>query len=474
MTDQPTTTPKASEAKPKKLNAQRTQARKDFKKPDPNKLRELESEFDSYKPSEHGNVSIYLQEELQDRITVPYVQAADEFASVKNLTELDRQDLQYDTQLMANLSVSKKLLQSMPESSKKEVQQWDDLAKDQFFLPPNLWALLANLGKFDLDDYVVRYPYGGQDVNRSILKALKNFHRRRGFDIYPGIIVAPFNDQDRLAWADVDPTVIVWPIDSSTQWIRDQSKRWLNEYLKNPIVVQVDIGPGEGEDHVPHLVEATFSYPFIDLEGSSADVLERIAAWSELLIENIHPDRAAVVYAALMTIWETRWTKNHIMTFEELGIDIPLIAADHPWEALRAMNVKIFNEREWHEDNTVEYLEAALRHLSKKQRVFHDFLEMVEMPRDHVFGTVAQLAPVAADQMQFTRDSEIDFTYYRIKNNVVSNVYHRYSDTGSIVAGIIGGFTSKVDFHPNYETRIRSNPASLLNRTLRPDVKRLS
>lgn len=478
MTDQPTTTPKASEAKPKKLNAQRTQARKDFKKPDPNKLRELETEFDSYKPSEHGNVSIYLQEELQDRLALPYVQASDEFATVKNLDQEDRQDLQYDTQLMANLAVSKKLLQSMPESSMKEVLRWDDLKKDQYFIPPNLWALIANLGKFDQDDYVVRYPYGGQDVNRTIIKALKNFNRRRGFQAYQGIIVAstqigPGMDQ-LIPWNEVQPAELVWPIDSSTQWIRDQSKRWLTSYLSNPIQVNVDIGEGEGDEHVPLIVQATFSYPYIDLEGSSDVVLDRIAVWSETLIDGIHPDRQAVVAAALMTIWETRWSRNITMTFADMGVHIPIIEEMHSYEALALMNVKLVIEREWHDDNSSEYLEAALRHLSKKQRVFNDFLEMIEMPRENAFGTVAQLAPITNDMMQLTRDGEIDFTYYRIKNNVVSNVFHRYADTGSIVAGVIGGFTSRVDFHPNFETRIRSNPQSLLTRTLRPDIKRLA
>jgi len=422
--------------------------------------------FSDYTEIKRNNVDVTFDMTLPSRLASGYVKQAAEFANY-SMAPVDNYDQQVITHSLVDLTVVRKLMLSSPQSELSEIARLKDIADHELFSPKNLCAVVSNIGKFELDDYTARLKYGTQDIYRILLGMCKRMNVHKDFhDRYDTPVWNYDDDGERLdpiPWHELDPGQVVLPSDSSTRWIKDQAKKFLDKAYEHDWIVQ----DADGNDiHV--------SYPHLSISNNSDKQLRAVAAWMNKLSVH-HPDYAKVAAAGICTAWRTIWTQRSDTPFNQLEPDFPDWYDNTPEALLRLVDVHVWRPSATlmlSGRDTISMIRDIHHTVKSHQGHFAKFLDLVKMPDDK-FGTEAQMFPL--DEDDFVSRPMLGFPeidYYEQRFDVHSSVIAKFKNKGNAVVGIAAGLSNNVEVSNNFIARVNGNPVTLLRQILSPDFKR--
>jgi len=345
---------------------------------------------------------------------------------------------------------------STPLSQDEEIKPITDFLKFDLQYPKAAITAIDNLGKFEIDDFVGRLKYQSQDIARILVKVCQQMDKHPRFQgryacprppNWPAGPQAP-------TWADTNVDTVVVPSSSSSRWIRDQAAT----YLDAAFDVTWEMTDAEG-----HVFQV--SYPKLKISKSIEQQTRNVADWLEKLSEHM-PDVETVVCAGLLTAWDDDWWQGH--TFAVLVPDFPEWIPNTPLDVLRIMNVHRIN---YYTNDLVPFIKAIADHLVTLTPVLTEFLDLFSQP-ENKFGSEAQLIPLRSDQFKDKRMFGITDTQVKeIKRGAVGRTVSKVKNKGLVVAGLLFGFSSKVEVSDNYLAQVNGDPNNLRIQYLKSDFK---
>lgn len=270
--------------KPKRQTKTRTEARSKFNSPRGKTELAVDPDFLGFSNPKRVNVELTMSESFPVRVGEEYVEQEVQYQRQKGYTNNDDR---LSSLAMPLLCVLKQMWNTLPASSLDDAKHLTFL-KEEMFVPANLYAIISNFGKFDYNEFVVRYRYDVQDMYQLVLYVCKLMSQHGDFRNFVGLDLPRWEEADgggadweRVAWADVEPYAIVMPIQSSTNWIKDQS----NSYLERAYNTNFEINAVRGPNN--EIYRRTVRMPRFASGGTRREKIQAIAAWLPLLEADI-------------------------------------------------------------------------------------------------------------------------------------------------------------------------------------------
>lgn len=452
--------PTAKSNKPRKDSPLRQQAKSMFNAAAP----PMSSDrfFSDYVEMKRNNVELIFDEELPARIAAPYVKQAQLYAKNK-LYDDDDQDVQIETEALVSLTVSRKIMLATPQSEVADLARIKDIADHELFVPKNLAALVANIGKFELDDFNARLKYGAQDLFRTLLRMCANMDRHSQ---YHGLFNSPINragegDDEPVVvpvpWNELDVSKVVFPTESSSRWMRDSAKKYLDQAYRHTWKMK-------NQDNI----EFEVSYPRLEISNNVDKQMENVALWLGKLSPEM-PEVMKVVSAGLATAWKTLWFQRPYSQLNHLSPSIPAWVGT-PMGALKSLGLGLAFMDDFDYDSWISAIREYHRHIRSRQPMFAQFLDLTKMPDDK-FGTEAQMFPVGPE---FYRDQvmmgDVNRHYQEQVFGAHSLTIAKFKNKGRAVIGLAAGLTVGVEVNNNYQARLNGDAKTVLRSFLQPDM----
>jgi hypothetical protein len=425
--------------------------------------------FSDYTELHRNNVDVTYDDTFIDRVAAGYVNQANMFAQHERRG--DDENYQAMTHSLISMATIRKLMLSAPQTELSELSRIRDIADHELFVPKNLAAVLSSLGKFELDDFVARIKYNVQDVYRALLATCKIMNRHSDFR---GRYFSPlpiFDDHGDIEgwkpWDQVDPSKVVLPAESSTRWLRDQAKTFLEEaYLQD---WEVMIPGPDGGPAVPIRV----TYPKLPISKNPETQVRNVAAWFAKLSEH-HPNVHVIAAAGLATAWQTYWTRQADDPIRDFA-DLPEWYDSTARDVLTELGLDLWSPSSalmLAGNDTISMIRDI--HLAVKD--FHphftQFLDVTKMPDDK-FGSEAQM--FALDPVDYVEKPMLGLankTYFEPRVETSATTIAKFKNKGNAVLGLVAGLSTKVEVRNNYRARANGSPATILRTMLSPDYRR--
>lgn len=359
---------------------------------------------------------------------------------------------------------------SAPQTELSDLARLRDITDHELFIPKNYAAIVASVGKFELDDFTCRLKYNVQDIYRALLDVCKVMNRHSRFQ---GRYFSPIPNYDDdgelvgwLPWDDVVPSQVVLPVDSSTRWIRDQAQAFLNDAYDRHFQVQILV---EGEP-----VEVTVSYPRLQISNNPEVQLRNVSAWLNRLSQHL-PNVNQVAAAGLCTAWQTFWTRQYDDEIRDFAPGLPEWFHLTGQQVLAELNVRIWSPGRalmLAGNDTVSMIKDILSAVKDYHSQFSQFLDLVKMPDDK-FGTEAQMFALdPEDFIEKPMDGLANKTFLQPRTEASATTIAKFKNKGNAVLGLAAGLSLKVEVRNNYRARLNGSASTILRNMIAPDLIR--
>jgi hypothetical protein len=450
--DPPTISAAAPSTGKKKASRTRTKAMKQFDSSAP--PMSLDKYFSDFQEIKRNNVSVELDPTLLDRISVPYLDRASDFADAHLMEETHAKDnLIYATHGLVGLGLVRKLYKSAPASVLPNLGFFKFISDVDLFLPPALSSALDNLGKISSDQFTIRVEYVEQDILRNSLRLLKTMSRHTQFQ-------ARYDPPRRVGeantistWALLDVEKIVFASESSARWLRELGKTFLAETAYRTFTATVEV------ENVEYQVQATF--PQLRLSSSRSAQLDNIVEWQALMNPAL-PGAYLLGAAAISQIWTATFFKNPERLISNLEPSLrDTWLGDISVEVLLGhLGVNLISTSPGRRDLDksrfwMQFLRDVHDYLSGHGKVtFDKFLKLAKQP-DTQFGSLAQMMELDEKAWIVGRARGIeDFVFQNQGPNMSATSLVKINDKSAVVSGLLFGFSKRVWFSNSQSARL--------------------
>lgn len=453
----------------KKNNKQRTDARAKFDASAPSMS--VERFFNGYNETKRNNVDVVLDPTLQDRLAQFYVSKAHTYAmSQLDLPVVRARDLCAKTHALVSLTLARKLLLSVPQSEDIEMARFKFIREVELMAPKSLISVVDNVGKFEEDKFRGRLKYGNLDLFRIIVHTCKVMNNHSD---YNNRYYTPYNGiGDNRPWPEVNEDELVNVSESAVRWIRDKAVEFLNNaYQTTWEVILPQPPPGDGQPPPPE-IRMNVTYPHLRVSDNYQAQVANVAAWLALLNDNM-PNVDVMIAAGLSTIWKLMWLQRPADPFNLMGERFPdWINLLTPRQVLNTLGLVLVETGIFDDaDQTwISMIKEIHREVSSDQALFSRFLDLAKQP-DVKFGSVAMMYPYNREDLLVRPMIGLPYNYSQVRQGAQSRVVIPWTNTGSVVAGLVGGFTSSVSLTPSFLAQLNGSPDNLLTQVLKPDVR---
>jgi hypothetical protein len=427
--------------------------------------------FSDYTEIHRNNVDIKFDPTVVDRLASGYVKQADDFANYSMAPREDH-DVQAITHSLISMATIRKLMLSAPQTELSDIARFKDISDHELFIPKNLAAILASIGKFEQDDFVARLKYNVQDIYRQLLSMCKIMDTHTRFHGRYFSPIPQYDDDGEfvawMPWAEIDPNQVVLPVESSTRWLRDQAQVFLDDAYSQDWQVPVVV---EGQ---PDPVQIRVSYPRLEISPNPETQLRNVSAWFNKLSEH-HPNVNQVAAAGLCTAWQSFWTRQHDEPIRNFAPNLPewfnLTASEllselgvHIWSPNRALMLA--------GNDTISMIQDIHSSIKEFHPQFLQFLDLVKMPDDK-FGTDAQM--FAMDPDDFVVKPLVGLpnkTFQSPRAEASAVTIAKFKNKGNAVLGLTVGLSTAVEVKNNYRARLNGTASTILRQMVAPDFVR--
>jgi len=455
----PPITPAAAVTTGKKKNSRtRTKAMKQFDSSAP--PMSLDKYFSDFQEIKRNNVSVELDHTLLDRVAVPYLDRASDFADAHLMEETDaKTNLIFATHGLVGMGLVRKLYKSAPASVLPNLSSFKFLSDTDLFLPPALSSALDNLGKISSDQFTIRLEYVEQDILRNSMRLLKTMSRHTQFHARydPPRRLGQINPISR--WDALDVEKLVFASESSARWLRELGKTLLSETAYRTFPATVHVGDVEYE------VQASF--PQLRLASSRSAQLANIVEWQALMNPNL-PGANLLGAAAISQVWTATFFRNPervIANLEpalagtwlgDLTVDFLLAQLDVHLISTTPTRRDMDKSRFW-----MQFLRDVHDYISGHGKVVFDkFLKLAKQP-DTQFGSLAQMLELDEKAWIVGRARGIeDYLFQNQGPNMSATSLVKINDKAAVVSGLLFGFSKRVWFSNSQSARLNGSITS--------------
>jgi hypothetical protein len=430
----------------------------------------VEKFFSDFVEKKRNNVELTFDHTSVGRIAQPYVAKARDHAVHRLHQPPESEDFQSHTFALISFTMIRKMLLAVPSSEKFEMGRFKTIADVEWFAPKSVIAAVDNIGKFEQDDMVARLKYNSQDIFRLMMDTAKVMDRHSD---YHEKYASPVQG---LPWDEIDTSKLVITSEASARWIRDKAKEYLNRAMEHTWTVTItgtDPDPDDEDNEIPWQQQIQVTYPHLVISDNPDKQLRNVLDWVVKLNARM-PHIQTVIAAGFATCWRLIYFQRigHLLRNIERGL--PAWFDMRPYDMLTTLGLHHceISTDDYDGDGYVGFVHEIHRRLITLRSDFNHFLELAKQP-DTAFGTVAQL---------LTYDSEKDYVdkdvigidgmiIGALKSDSQAECMYKLKNKGQVVAGLIFGFTKKVEMINNYLGRVNGNPNTLRDNYLKSDFK---
>lgn len=429
----------------------------------------VEKFFSDFVEKKRNNVEITFDHTSVARVAAPFVTKARDHAQHRLRQEADSEDFQSSTFALISFTAIRKMLLSVPASEKFELGRFKNFTDVEWFGPKSVIAAVDNIGKFEHDDMIARIKYNSQDIFRLMMDTCKVMDRHQD---YNGKFASPVALQP---WEDLDTSKLVITSDSSVRWIRDKAKDYLDRAMAHTwnVVVRGPDRDDDGNEIEPWEENMQVSYPHLDYNPDPDKQLRNVLEWLPKLNARM-PHILTLISAGFATCWKLIYFQRIGHLMNRIERNLPDWYTDRPYDILTRLGIHHcdISTDDYDGDGYVGFVNEIHRRLITMRTDFNQFLEMAKQP-DTAFGSPAQLLVYNSENDYVDRDviGIEGMTIGGMRSDSQAESMFKLKNKGQVVAGLIFGFTKKVEMFNNYLARVNGNPNTLRDNYLKSDFK---